>query len=167
MKKTLIVLLALSSFLLSWKHEYHVSISQLDYNTESSTIQLSIQMHDEDVELLLDQNLDEATNLEEDKDREEVEEFLINYLNTSFKLIRDGTALELKYVGNELEHDHFWIYLETKQFSKMPSLEVENTLFLELFDDQSNMVHYSKDNQMVESTVLNKQKRKHSFQLAE
>jgi len=157
------LLLSLSLFLLSWKHEYHVSISQIDYNTASSTLQVSMKLHDEDVELLLDKNLETVSTLEKDLERREVEEFLVKYIHTSFQLLDNGSEIELKFIGKEMEEGDLWMYFESTEFTEMKELEVKNTLFLELFHDQSNLVHYSKDNQIVLSAVLNKQKRSHQF----
>lgn len=165
MRFKLFLLLALGMCLLSLKHEYHVSISQMDYNTESSTIQLSMKLHIEDVELLLEKNLEGVLNLEKDLEKKAVEAFLHDYIRTSFSLSQGAKQVEYKFVGREFEDDDLWMYMETAEFSEMPELEVKNTLFLELFHDQTNMVHYSKDNQVKQSTVLNKQKRSYLFSM--
>jgi hypothetical protein len=163
MRTTLLILLSLSLSGLSWTHEYHVSITQLDYNTATSTIQVSIKLHDEDVELLLDKNIEGTSYLEKDLSRKEVDDFLLKYLNASFSILHNGAPVALNFIGKELEQGDLWIYLESPVIAGMLDLEVQNTLFLELFDDQSNMVHYSKDNQIVQSCVMNKIKRTHAF----
>ena len=162
-KATLSLLLAVC--LISFKHEYHVSITQLDYNTESNTIQLAMKLHNEDVEFLIKKNLEGPLNLEKDIEKEEVIDFLHKYIKTSFSITSQEVSVDYKFVGKEFEDDDLWIYMETEKFDEMPDIEVKNTLFLELFHDQNNMVHYSKDNQVVQSAVMNKQKRTHSFKL--
>jgi hypothetical protein len=124
-----------------------------------------MKLHNEDVEQLLKIKLKGTTNLEKDIEQEEVEDYLHKYINTSFSILNNKSPVAYKFVGKEFEDDDLWIYMETEKFDEMPDLEVKNTLFLELFQDQNNMVHYSKDNQVVQSTVMNKQKRTHTFLL--
>lgn len=163
MRSKLILLCAVCLSLLSFKHEYHVSITQIDYNTESTTLQIAMKLHIEDVEFMIEKKLKNTGNLEKDLQNKAVENYLYQYIETSFKLFHEESVLDFKFVGREFEDDDMWVYMETSKFEEMPDLKVENTLFLELFQDQSNLVHYSKDNQVVLSTALNKQKRSHSF----
>ena len=163
MKFKLLLLVPLCLALLSAAHEYHVSITQIDYNTESSTLQVAMKLHNEDVEVVLKKNFEGITNLEKELEKKEVNDFLKDYLTTSFSLMHQDSIVDLKFIGEEFEDDDIWIYLESPEFESMPDLNVKNTLFLAIFHNQNNMVHYSKDDQVVQSTVLNKKKQTHTF----
>ena len=165
MLKRISILVLTCVALLSWKHEYHVSITQIDYNSEAKALQLSMKLHDEDVELLLENNMIGISSLEREMENKSVDEFLMKYINRSFSMRQGETPLEIRFIGKELEDDALWVYFESSGFDEMPSLTVESTLFLEVFHDQSNMVHYSKDDQVVLSTVLNKEVRSHLFEV--
>jgi hypothetical protein len=47
----------------------------------------------------------------------------------------------LVYLGEEIEADVMWCYIEIPKVKKLERIEVENLLLLETFDDQMNLVH--------------------------
>jgi hypothetical protein len=71
----------------------------------------------------------------------QVNELIESYIQKHFLLKVNGKEVAYNYLGKEAELDATWCYVEVKNVLKVQSLEVQNTLLTEAFDDQTNMVN--------------------------
>jgi hypothetical protein len=53
----------------------------------------------------------------------------------------NGKPTKFTYLGKEAELDATWCFVEVKDVKKVQTIEVQNTLLLEAFDDQTNMIN--------------------------
>ena len=138
MLKSLVFCVAL---VLAPLHDFHTSITRIDYNEESKVLEITLRVFTDDMSSGLDgftgQNLNFGTPMESPN----VNEKLPEYLNTRFKIQVDGKPVKYKYLGKELEDDATWIYLESEKTKPSKSIQVTNSVLTELFDDQGNIIH--------------------------
>jgi hypothetical protein len=70
-----------------------------------------------------------------------VDEMMAKYLNEEFILTdKKGERKQLKWVGKELDVDSVWIYLETPSEESPENYQLQNTIFFESFQEQTNHV---------------------------
>lgn len=124
-------------------HDFHVSITQIDYSEKEQSLQITVKIFTDDLELALETlgapRLHLGTELESDKTRG----YLERYLENRLKIAVNDAEQTFTYLGKEVEYDATWCYLEVPNVPLPTSIKVKNRILLEIFDDQSNLVHLS------------------------
>ena len=77
-----------------------------------------------------------------EKEHEDAEKFILNYLNQSFTLEVNDKEVEYEFLGKEISKDlaATWVYLEVQNVTSLESLKVKYNLLTEVFDDQKNII---------------------------
>ncbi len=125
-------------------HEFHISKCQIEYSVETEALQITLHLYLDDLEEALRQQGADKMFLCTDNEHEKAEKYLFQYLQQQFKLIVNeaGEEAEFEFIGKEQSEDlqAVWCYLEVTNVSSFSSLEVTNSLLMEIFDDQKNIV---------------------------
>ena len=127
-------------------HDFHVTHTTFHYNDESKSMEITIKVAIEDLEKSIEnkstKKLDDLSNNQENINSEKL---ILEYFrnNLTFSLIEK--TKEFKWVGKETSnnlHD-IYLYFEIPNFDKNENIEsitIKNTLFLDLYDYQTNIV---------------------------
>ena len=127
-------------------HDFHVTHTTFHYNDESKSMEITIKVAIEDLEKSIEnkstKKLDDLSNNHENINSEKL---ILEYFrnNLTFSLIEN--TKEFKWVGKETSnnlHD-IYLYFEIPNFDKNENIEsitIKNTLFLDLYDYQTNIV---------------------------
>ena len=81
---------------------------------------------------------------------------LKEYLFQKFKIHVNGTPVSYTYIGKEYDIDVVKCYLEVTNVKKLSTLEIENKVLHDMFDEQQNIIHVKK-NKKRRSLVLEKE----------
>lgn len=134
--------LLLPLFLLaaSPKHEYHVSVTQMQYNPALKSFEVSIRIFTDDFEKgLSDENGKKRFLI---KNNDQNDPFVERYIRKNFVLTdAQKKAVNIKYVGKEQEEDATWVYLEISYSGTLAGCKLQNSILMEAFDDQVNMTN--------------------------
>lgn len=122
-------------------HEFHLSLTEIRHNSESRSIEVSIKLFTDDLLIALEQAGAPKMELGTENEPPEANELIESYLKAHFKLMVNGKPTEFTYLGKEAELDATWCFVEVKDVKKVQTIEAQNTLLLEAFDDQTNMVN--------------------------
>ena len=122
-------------------HEFHLSLTEIRHNSESRSIEVSIKLFTDDLLVALEQAGAPKMELGTENEPPEANELIESYLKAHFKLMVNGKPTKFTYLGKEAELDATWCFVEVKDVKKVQTIEVQNTLLLEAFDDQTNMVN--------------------------
>lgn len=129
-------------FLLSMAaHKYYLSVTDVQYNETSQSLQMITRLFYDDVEDVLQARYDEAIVVDATADQELLDRYLTKYLKAKFKVSINSKRQEVVFVGKEYEDDYIVIYSEIENVSSIKTLELENTLLMDVFSEQKNMVH--------------------------
>lgn len=124
-------------------HDFHVSVTQIDHNQGSQTLEIAIKMFTDDLEKVLETQGTPRLFLGAENEHEKTDEYLVKYVNTRFSLRVNGEEVALKFIGKEVENESAWSYFEVMDIDSVKTIEVTNRIMLETFDDHSNLVHLS------------------------
>lgn len=131
-----------SLFLLSAspKHEYHVSVTQMQYNAALKSFEISIRTFTDDLEKGLATDNGNRRFIVRNNDGND--SFIEKYVRKSF-LLTDSQKkpFTVRYVGKEEEEDATWIYLEIPFQNALEGCRLQNTILMETFEDQVNMTN--------------------------
>lgn len=128
-------------------HDFHLSKCEINYKSEQQSIQISLHIFIDDLELGLEQLGADSLYVGTEKEEEDADSYIGKYINRSLKINSDGMDLQPTYLGKELSADLMavWCYLEISDVASCDDLLITNKLLTELYDDQKNIVAFDSD----------------------
>ena len=139
-------ILALSiAMFLAPLHEFHSSVMQVDHNAKSKTLQVTVRLFTDDLCLALEGAGAPKMELGTQSEPPSVNEYVESYLRKNVAFVVNGKEVVFNYLGKEAQLDATWCYLEIEKIGNVRKLEIDNTLMLSEFDDQTNMVNLNID----------------------
>jgi len=138
MNKVLILFLGLlTSFTL---HKYYVSVTEISYNQKTEQLEVSLKVFNDDWQNALDHRLGQPVNLGSKNEYPKLDSLVSTYLFDSFSIKVNGEKKKLYLIGSEIEGEATWIYMYIDDVKNVESIEVQNKLLTEMFDEQRNVV---------------------------
>lgn len=126
------------------RHEFHASVTKIEYNAKEQVFEISMRVFTDDLEkaLSIASNtkvvLSEATGLGTDKN----DPLIQQYVQAHFRFLTPQKQVKpIKYIGHEVEADANWLYLEMPFAESFQGGVLKQTVLMETFDDQVNMVN--------------------------
>jgi len=128
-------------------HEFHLSKCDIDYNEEESSLQVSISIFIDDLELTLANQGHDSLSICTGKEAPEAEMMMFRYIQDHLVIEVDDVPVELQWVGKEISEDlaAVWSYLEVKNVQPEKSIKITNDVLMSSFDDQQNVVKLTMD----------------------
>lgn len=122
-------------------HAFHTSLTEMKYNAKEKSMEISIRMFTDDLELALTKaNNGQKIFIGGKNDNSEA--ILSKYVQLYFAIV---TPLKQKkavnFIGKEIEGDATWVYIEMPDFQDPKGHFIYNSLMQEMFDDQTNLVN--------------------------
>ena len=147
----------------SWFHPIHISVTEINYNEKSKSLQMTTRIFADELELgVRAQRKEPELDLLEPKNGVATKQMVQNYLLEHIKIKIDGKPAKMNFLGFEKEDISIVSYIEIESVKKLKTLEVFNDLVTELHDDQSNLVHVTYKSP-VKSTRLTRDNPKEIF----
>lgn len=128
-------------FHLFFFHPLHLSVSEIFHNPETKSLEITQRIFADDLEEALRHFSKRRIDVLNPKDPEAFSMVLQQYLNHNFQLQLNGKVIKPNYIGYEVEDDALWVYMEVPKVKKLKEIAVQNTLFFEMFDDQTNLIN--------------------------
>ena len=150
-RKTRVVLVAIAWFaMLSLAgvvraHPVHITIAQMRHNTDTSALEIAMQINARSLEEAIELRTSEPVDLEK---TEGIDELVHGYLADVF-FVRTGDtdkyastgAHTLVWIGFELEDEYAWLYFEVAVPNGIDGLFVANVVLFEAEPEQANTIN--------------------------
>lgn len=139
MKKTikatlfLIFLVSLTSMSL---HKFYVSVNQIDFVPKKKALEITSRIFIDDLDLALEKKFKKKVYLATSKETSDAKELLQKYFNEKLAIKVNGQQKQIHFLGKEVEENVLICYFNVKDVSKVSSLEVKNTILMELYEQQ-------------------------------
>lgn len=135
----------LFSFLLSlWApaHPIHISVTEIEFDEKEKELEVVMRIFADDLEtsIRVDRNEPEL-DLLHPTNGQTTDQLAKAYVLKRLSVSLDGKSQKLNYLGSELDGDALVIYVQVTQVKNWKSVAVTNSVILETYDDQSNLVH--------------------------
>lgn len=129
--------------LLANRHDFHVSIIDVNHNLEKNTIEVSLKVFIDDLEKALTEE-DKAPTLflNTKKENQKGDTYIKSYINKHFRITINDEQVIGNYLGKEYENDVCWMYIEYPNIKKPKNISIQNTMLLDTYSDQANIVHF-------------------------
>ena len=122
------------------KHEYYVSVTNIEYSEDEKSLQIISQIFINDFEKLLKERYDENITLDSPEESEMVDVYMGRYLADKLKINVNGKSVSFNFIGKEYKDDITYCYLEIIKVRKIKSIEVTNKVLFDVFEEQQNIV---------------------------
>lgn len=133
MKKNLYILaifsiLALMSFSLT---DFYSSMTKVDYIEGTKSLKFTTKLNTEHISNVIGTKPEAAAFDEE----------LKKYVNRNFDVFVNDTQKNLIFTGSQINGESVWVYFEAKDVGEISSLKIKNSLLLETYPRQFNVVN--------------------------
>ena len=120
-------------------HEFHASVTQMQYNPKERLFEISIRIFTDDFEKALSAASGSRVTLSStDKNDPLIEKYVLAHFSYTNP---QKQVKPIKYVGHEIEADANWLYLEMPYAEPFRGGSLKQNVLMELFDDQVNMLN--------------------------
>jgi len=126
---------------LSIFHPFYVSVTEINHNAKTQSVEISCRMFYDDLEHVLEKQYRTQLDIVHPKNKEQLNQLINDYVHKHLLIKVDGKLLNPAYVGFEIQEDGAWAYLEVKGISKAQKIEVHDDLLFTEHPEQINMLH--------------------------
>lgn len=119
-------------------HPVHVSICNLELNNIENTV--SVKLFKDDFALVLKNKYQTDFPMENADDKQN-SQYISKYINSCLQIEpNNGKIINLDYKYSEINEDAIWFHFQAEKINKVTKLSIKNTLMLDLWDDQTNLL---------------------------
>lgn len=123
-------------------HPIHVSVTEITFDEKERELEIIARIFIDDLETSIQQAKQQSElKLLEPGGGVTTDQLVKEYLGPRFKISLDGQPQKVKYLGHEREGEAMLCYIQVSNVKKWKTIEVLNSVITELYDDQSNLVH--------------------------
>jgi hypothetical protein len=144
MRRLSFQLLLVPLLALTTRHTYHSSILELRLNPEKKQVELALKVFTDDLENALSKGHPQHLSLQDPRALPLADAYVRDHL----ALTLPGTSarqpslpLTVQFVGMQPEKDAYWLYAKATLPRATTSFLLRNTILLDLFSDQMNIVN--------------------------
>ena len=124
------------------RHEFHASVTKMEYNAKERAFEISIRVFTDDFEKALSAASNSRVVLDRDRPDARIDPLIEKYVQAHFSYqTPQKQSKPFKYVGHEIEADAHWLYIEMPYAEPFRGGVLKQNVLMELFDDQVNMVN--------------------------
>ena len=127
--------------MLSFTHPYFVSMTEIEHDTKTNMLEISVRIFTDDFEKTIRQTYKGKVDLLNKDDKANSEKLIEQYITKHLFLIGDNKNLSLHFDGFETEEGSIWSYFECADITSLKKLEVTNTLLYDYEQQQINFIH--------------------------
>ena len=132
-------------------HEFHMSKTTINYDSEEMAIQISTSIFIDDLELSLKTKGHDSLKICTRNEKENVEAIVLEYLKEHLVIDIDGLEINLTFLGKEQSDDlaAVWCYLEAYDVPAFKEISISNTILTNQFEDQKNITMVQVDKEKI------------------
>jgi len=126
----------------SLAHPIHVSVVNMDYISDSGKIEYSIKLFYDDFQSLINYKYNTFLNFSgQNRMTTKEQHSVTEYIQGNF-IIKDANQqlVDLNFTGWKVEDFSVWLYFCADLKTELSSITITNTIMLDLFADQVNLV---------------------------
>lgn len=120
-------------------HPIHVSVTNMDYIPDQNKITLSFKVFEKDYQLLFEHLYQVNLDFGENGNFKSYQDKTDEYFSGHFKISNNITN-SLSHKKTKKDDDSIWFYYEAVIDKEIDQIEISNTIFLDLYFDQKNML---------------------------
>ncbi|MDR7128730.1 hypothetical protein J2X69_001062 [Algoriphagus sp. 4150] len=137
-------------------HPFHLSLTEIKWNAQTEHVEISQKIFWDDLEIALSGFHETPIDFLNPHNKEKLSAQIESYLLAQNTIWIEDKAITLHFIGYEVEEDAGWFYLESETVKEPASVKVKNSLLIEDFPDQKNVVQFFFKTNSPKSIILGK-----------
>lgn len=125
----------------STSHKFYVSITKIEYAQEDESLQIISTIFIDDIEDALQERYRKDVSIATTKETEADALLMKQYILQKLNIEVNGEEVKLNFLGTEYDVDVVKAYIEVEGITSFESIQVENKVLLDMFDEQQNIIH--------------------------
>lgn len=121
-------------------HEHYISLTKINYAEEEKSVQVTMRYFIDDLEKVLESRYEQPMELATKDENKKFDIYIETYINQKFKISINELEQTYVYLGKEYEDDLVYFYLEIENVDDIKTIEVQNSMLFEEFEDQQNFI---------------------------
>lgn len=127
-------------------HPLHVSVTEIKFDAKDKELEIITRIFLDDLEEAIRQERKQPTlDITQPGAGLSTDQLLVEYLTKRLEIKVDGKAVKITFLGHEIEGDAVIVYAYAPGVKKIKAIEVTHTTITELYEDQSNLVHVTRE----------------------
>ena len=133
-------------------HPVHVSVTTIEVNLDSSQVMVQVKLFTDDFQRLVGNINETELKLGTKEENPDANKYMVNYITNRLFVELNDKPIDLSFSDRKMNEESIWIVMKgvldksKKEKCNLTSAKVENTILLDLYDDQSNLVIFSQGN---------------------
>ena len=122
-------------------HPFFISLTEIRQNPKNQQLEIAQKVFWDDLEVEMSEYFDQSIDILEPEDPEKLAQQIEIYALAHNVISIQKETVTLTFLGYEIYEDALWWYMQSEKVAPLEAIEVKNTLLLESFDSQQNIVH--------------------------
>ena len=122
-------------------HAFHVSVCEIEFDAREQQLEISHRIFLDDLEIGLTDWSSEKVDVLNPSDPKLLDQMIGKYLSENTNYTLNGKEVKATYLGSEREEGVMYCYQVITDVKKVKTLKVTNSLLMETYDDQINIIH--------------------------
>lgn len=132
------------SALLHLLHPFYISMTDVNYNRQEKSVEISVRIFTDDFENALRKHHPNVNiDIVHPASEAQMNDFVKAYIEQHLNLSVNNAPAGLRYVGYESQQESIWTYFEIENVTKLEQLTVNTSLLYDYSKEQSNIIHVS------------------------
>ncbi len=127
--------------LFSIMHPFFISMTEVNYNAPSKTLEVSVRIFADDFEKALSASCKCKVDLLNPANKPATDKIVSEYIIKHLVVSVEGKPALLQFQGYQHEDGSMWSYFEVKNVTSVKKIDIKNNLLYEYNTSQINMVH--------------------------
>lgn len=120
----------------------HISVSEIKWDEKSQALQITTRIFLDDLESAVRKETHQPElDILKPGGNQNTDQLVSAYFKQHFVVALDGKQQPLNFLGSEREDLALICYVEIEHVKSFKHIQVTNNLLMDLYDDQSNLVH--------------------------
>lgn len=142
-------------------HPVHVSVTTIDVKVDSAKVYVQVKLFTNDIQLAVNNTCAANLQLGTKEEEPDADDLMVQYLSSHLYIEINNKPITLRFIDRRMNEESVWIMLEgeleTPKHGKfaLTSAKVENTVLLDLYEDQSNLLIFGQGNGTEKGYMMN------------
>ena len=139
LKKTFLLLFIIP--LLSFSvHKYYLSLTQIEFNEESKSVQIIMNVFIDDIEVALNKEYGIDAKLTSKNEVVNIDTYFKKYIDNHLTISINNQPKDYTFIGKEYDGNIVYFYLEIEDISEIKSIKIQNKILINYFSEQQNLI---------------------------
>lgn len=122
-------------------HPFYISVTEINHNAKTKSLEISCKTFAEDLEDVLKQNYKISIDLGNNKLQAQNNKVINDYILKHLSINLDSRTAALKFIGFEKENESVYCYFEVADVAAIKKITVTDTILQDYKQEQINIIH--------------------------